>query len=145
MEMHNLEKNNSEKISVGVDIGGTAVKIGLFYENGKIITKTEIPTRQDDNCAYVLSDTADTVKKLIKETEVDINNIVGIGIGVPGPVADGIVKHCVNLHWENSVDVSGIMERLTGLKAVTVNDANAAAVGELWMGGGKERGSMIQV
>lgn len=145
MEIHNLEKNNSEKISVGVDIGGTAVKIGLFYENGKIITKTEIPTRQDDNCAYVLSDTADTVKKLIKETEVDINNIVGIGIGVPGPVADGIVKHCVNLHWENSVDVSGIMERLTGLKAVTVNDANAAAVGELWMGGGKEHGSMILV
>ena len=84
MEIYNLEKNNSEKISVGVDIGGTAVKIGLFYENGKIITKTEIPTRQDDNCAYVLSDTADTVKKLIKETEVDINNIVGIGIGVPG-------------------------------------------------------------
>ena len=75
MEIYNLEKNNSEKISVGVDIGGTAVKIGLFYENGKIITKTEIPTRQDDNCAYVLSDTADTGKKLIKETEVDINNI----------------------------------------------------------------------
>ena len=140
-----LEIKYSKSMAVGVDIGGTAVKIGIFYEDGSVLTKTEIPTRHEDNCANVLSDTAAAIKKLIAENMINAENITGIGIGMPGPVAGGVVKHCVNLHWKNSVDVSEIMENLTGIKSVTINDANAAAAGELWMGGGKEHESMILV
>lgn len=131
--------------AVGVDIGGTAVKIGILDENGEIIAKSQIPTRQENKCGYVLEDSAAEIKKLIVKSKIDNSDISGIGIGIPGPVANGIVKHCVNLYWESSVDAAGIMEKLTGIKSVVMNDANAAALGEQWMGGGKGHSSMVLV
>lgn len=131
--------------AVGVDIGGTAIKLGVLDENGMIAAKTQIPTRQDNKCGFVLSDAAEEIKRLLSDLGIENRNVKGIGIGIPGPVADGVVKHCVNLHWECSVDAAGIMESLTGIKSVVLNDANAAALGEQWMGGGKGHSSMVLV
>lgn len=131
--------------AVGIDIGGTAIKIGVLDENGIIAAKTQIPTRQENKCGYVLSDAAGVTERLLSDLGIDKKAVKGIGIGIPGPVADGEVKHCVNLHWENSVDAAGIMESLTGIRSVVLNDANAAALGEQWMGGGKGRSSMVLV
>lgn len=140
-----LEKKYSNKMAVGVDIGGTAIKIGLFTEEGTLTAKKQIPTRNDDSFAYVLNDAAKGILELLKENSINRDSVKGIGIGVPGPVAGGVVKHCVNLMWKNSVDASGIIEKLTGIKACVLNDANAAALGEQWMGGGKGRSSMLLV
>lgn len=138
-----LESGRVTRVAVGVDIGGTEIKIGLFTEGGELITKTAIPTRHEDNCTHVLEDTAERIEELLRERAIDKNNVVGIGIGIPGPVADGIVKHCVNLHWESSVDAAGIMEGLTGIRSSVLNDANAAALGEQWLGGARGCDSMV--
>lgn len=140
-----LEKKYSSSYAVGVDVGGTEIKIGLLNSDGKMLDKTSIPTRHEDNSAHILEDAAGSIEKLLERNNISVNSLTGIGIGIPGPVADGIVKHCVNLHWENSVDAAGEMEVLTGVKTVVLNDANAAALGEQWMGGGKGHDSMVLV
>lgn len=137
--------NHRQKVIIGVDVGGTAIKIGLFTYTGELISKDEIKTRQDNNCGYVLSDTAVQIKKMLNANNIEKADVEGIGIGIPGPVVNGKVKHSVNLHWKNEVDVSAILEGLTGFKTVVLNDANAAGLGEAWMGSGKDRGSMVLV
>ncbi|MEA4972312.1 Methylated-DNA--protein-cysteine methyltransferase [bioreactor metagenome] len=143
-----LEKKYSYqpgKIAVGVDVGGTAVKIGLFTHDGELIAKDEIKTRQDNNCGFVISDTAEQIFKMLDSNGIDKAYVSGIGLGIPGPVVGGKVKHSVNLHWVSEVDASGIMENITGIKTVVLNDANAAGLGEAWMGSGKDRESMVLV
>lgn len=138
-------KGEIKMYAVGVDIGGTAIKIGVLDEQGRMTAKRQIPTRQENKCGFVLEDTAKEINKILCEEKIDKENVAGIGIGIPGPVADGIVKHCVNLYWDKCVDAAGIMEKLTGIKSVVLNDANAAALGEQWMGGGKGHSSMVLV
>lgn len=125
---------------VGVDVGGTSVKIGTFDLNGKLIDKWEIPTVKDS----VLTDVAKSIKEHFSE-EYPEKDCEGIGIDVPGPVKNGgIVLECVNLGW-NMTDVKGKIEELTGINTVVANDANAAAMGEAWMGGGRDADSMIMI
>lgn len=91
--------------AVGADIGGTSVKIGVFEDSGKIMAKSRIPTRKDDNCRYVLEDTAAEIKRLLRANHIEPGEVLGIGAGVPGPVADGVVMHCVNLHWLSLIHI----------------------------------------
>jgi len=128
------------KFIVGVDVGGTSVKIGTFDLNGKIIEKWEIPTVGKT----VLPDVAASIKAHFNEEHPEAD-CTGIGIDVPGPVKDGgIVLECVNLGWAMT-DVKGKMEELTGIKTLVVNDANAAALGEAWQGGGMDSDSMVMI
>ena len=116
--------------AVGADIGGTSVKIGVFEDSGKIMAKSRIPTRKDDNCRYVLEDTAAEIKRLLRANHIEPGEVLGIGAGVPGPVADGVVTHCVNLHWTDKVDAAARLEEMTGIRTSLINDANAEALGE---------------
>ena len=127
-----------KKFCVGVDIGGTTVKIGLFSEEGKIEEKWEIVTRKDEGGSFILSDIAASIEEKIQKNNVKKEDVVGIGIGVPGPVtADGTVLKCVNLGW-GIFNVAEEVKKLTGIENVKVgNDANVAALGEMWQGGGK--------
>ena len=127
--------------AVGADIGGTSVKIGVFEDSGKIMAKSRIPTRKDDNCRY----TAAEIKRLLRANHIEPGEVLGIGAGVPGPVADGVVMHCVNLHWTDKVDAAARLEEMTGIRTSLINDANAAALGEQWMGAGRGRKSMVFV
>jgi len=87
-----------EKLCFGIDIGGTTVKLGLFTDKGDLVDKWEIPTRKENSGSYILGDVAKTLENKISEKNLDKNQIVGIGVGVPGPVtADGTVIECVNL------------------------------------------------
>ena len=131
--------------AVGADIGGTSVKIGVFEDSGKIMAKSRIPTRKDDNCRYVLEDTAAEIKRLLRANHIEPGVVLGIGAGVPGPVADGVVTHCVNLHWTDKVDAAARLEEMTGIRTSLINDANAAALGEQWMGAGRGGKSMVFV
>ena len=126
------------KYVVGVDIGGTTVKLGYFSAEGELLEKWEITTRTDDGGAYILGDIADSVKAKMAERGITLSDVIGVGMGVPGPVKDdGTVIKCVNLGWGvfNAADeLSGLLD---GVKVKVGNDANMAALGEMWMGGGK--------
>ena len=134
-----------KKYAFGADIGGPTVKIGLFKTSGELLDVWEIPTRTIENGIYILSDIAKQIEKKIIEKGIDKTEIEGIGMGVPGPVDEnGQVLGCVNLGWD-VFNVEEEMTKLTGLKAKAGNDANIAALGEMWKGGGSGYKNLIMV
>ena len=133
------------KYGFGVDLGGTTVKIAYFDENGTMLDKWEIPTVTENGGEGILPDSAASVKGYIEKNALNKTSLLGIGIGVPGPViGNGVVKVCDNLGW-GTVDVRAILSGLTGLPVSVGNDANLAALGEGWKGGGKDCPNMVLV
>ena len=134
-----------EKYVFGVDIGGTTVKIGLFSVEGELLDKWEITTRTDDGGAYILSDIAKSIDEKLEEKGIAKDEVKGIGMGVPGPVReDGTVIKCVNLGW-GIFNAAEELSGLTGLPVKAGNDANMAALGEYWQGGGKDYNNVVMV
>ncbi len=120
----------------GVDLGGTTVKIAYFDEEGTLLKKWAIPTITENGGSRILPDIAASIEDFITREAVDRSTLLGIGIGVPGPVNDqGIVNKCVNLGW-GRCDVAGELSGLTGLPVKAGNDATVAALGESWKGSG---------
>lgn len=133
------------KYCFGVDLGGTTVKMGIFQEDGIVVDKWEIKTRTENAGEAILPDIAASIKEKIEEHQMDKRAILGVGIGVPAPVReDGSVPNTVNLGWGYKA-VKKELEELTGLPVEAGNDANVAALGELWLGGGKGYKNMIMV
>ena len=133
------------KYGFGVDLGGTTVKIAYFDENGRMLDKWEIPTVTENDGERILPDIAASVNSYMERNSLKKEMMVGIGIGVPGPVdGNGIVRICDNLGW-GTVDVRTILSGLTGLAVSVGNDANVAALGESWKGGGKDCRNMVLV
>ena len=133
------------KLCFGVDLGGTTVKMGVFTVEGSLLSDWEIPTRKEEKGKYILDDIAESIKAKIEEEAISPVNVVGVGIGVPGPVTStGIVKGCVNLGW-GDVPVEEILKDKTGFTAKAGNDANVAALGELWQGGGKGYANLVML
>ena len=129
----------------GVDIGGTTVKIGLFSIEGELLDKWEITTRTDEGGAYILSDIAESVKAKMREKDITVDDVKGVGMGVPGPVKeDGTVIKCVNLGW-GIFNAAEELSKLLGLPVKAGNDANMAALGEMWQGGGKGHKNVVCV
>lgn len=129
----------------GVDIGGTTVKIGLFTVDGNLTEKWEITTRVDEGGKYILNDIAESLENKMKERNISKENVAGIGMGVPGPVKeDGTVLRCANLGW-GIFNVSDELGGIIGLPVEVGNDANMAALGEMWQGGGKGYSNIVMV
>ena len=125
------------KYVFGVDVGGTTVKMGLFTVEGEVLDKWEIKTRTEDGGKNVLPDIADSIKSKLADKNLADEDIEGVGIGVPGPVKeDGTVLKCVNLGW-GILNVQDELRALTGFDVKAGNDANVAALGEMWKGGGE--------
>lgn len=128
----------------GVDIGGTTIKMG-FFEQTTLAEKWEIPTNTANGGAAILDDVAAAVAAKLAEKKIDASEVVGIGVGVPGPVnAEGVVLKCVNLGWD-VFNVEEALSQKTGLKVKAGNDANVAALGEMWQGGGKGYKNVVMV
>lgn len=128
---------NMDRKVIGVDIGGTTVKMGIFSDDGELLDKWEIPTRTEDNGVKILPDIAASIKEKLGTDDPDSSKVLGIGISVPGPVDDnGIVHKCVNLGW-GEFDIDEEMKKYINVPVFAGNDANAAALGEAWKGGGK--------
>ncbi len=133
------------KICFGVDLGGTTVKMGVFTETGSLLEDWEIPTRKQDNGSHILEDIGKSINDKVKVDSIDREDVVGVGLGVPGPVTPtGVVKGCVNLGWGDT-PVEEILKDITGFTVKAANDANVAALGELWQGGGKGFSSLVMV
>lgn len=126
------------KVSVGVDVGGTSVKLGIFTLEGKLIKKWEIRTNKENGSDAVLTDIADTIKENLTDLSYSIEDCIGVGMGVPGSVLPGgYVPICVNLFWKDLYPAKILSEALNNLPVVLSNDANIAALGECWQGGAK--------
>ena len=129
-----------EQYLFGIDVGGTTVKCGLFRRSGELLEKWEIPTRTEENGRQILPDVAVTIRCKIQERNLKKEEIAGVGIGVPGPVMEsGEVPGAVNIHWGYK-NVAGELTEALNLPVRVGNDANVAALGEMWQGGG--RGSL---
>lgn len=129
----------------GVDIGGTAIKCGLFCLDGALVETWELPTNTKQAGAHILPELAASLKEKLVEHSIKASAVCGIGVGVPGPVnADGIVLCAVNLGWERK-DVSAELFTLTGIPTKTANDANIAALGEAWKGAAKGADDVLLV
>ena len=125
------------KYVIGTDIGGTSVKLGIFKSEGELVQKWEIRTDRTNGGEKVPEDIAATVKDVLGKLKTDQNDVIGMGVGVPGPVkSDGTVMKCPNLGW-GIFNVADRMKELTGLNCTALNDANAAALGEMWQGTAK--------
>lgn len=131
------------KYGFGVDLGGTTVKIAYFDEMGTMIHKWEIPTVVANEGRQILPDIADAITQYMEKNSIDRNSILGVGIGVPGPVdGKGMVNKCVNLGW-GRFNIADTLSTLVGFPVKAGNDANVAALGEYWKGGGQGCENMI--
>lgn len=134
------------KMCIGVDVGGTSVKLGLFETSGTLVYKWEVPTRKDEGGRYILEDVAASIRNVLAQRQIDLDDVMGAGLGVPGPVMpDGYVEVCVNLGWKDMNPQRELSALLDGLPVKSGNDANVAALGEMWQGGGKGYTDIVMV
>ena len=131
---------------VGIDIGGTTVKMGILTPEAKIIEKWEIPTDTSDGGTKILPDIAKSLKEHLANRGISNEELMGIGFGVPGPVKNSIVSHCVNLGWDD-IDVPKLFSKYFPCDAriVAGNDANVAAYGEYRTNSDKTINSVVMI
>ena len=135
-----------ERICAGVDIGGTTVKLGLFTEAGALLEKWELPTRRGKNGAILLEDVAASLKEAFHKNGISPLEVAGIGAGLPGALKpDGYLEHCVNVGMEDAWPERMLRAHFPGLPVRMGNDANLAALGEMWQGGGKGFRNVVMV
>lgn len=131
------------KYCFGVDLGGTTVKIGLFDPQGAVLDKWEIPTVKEDGGSRILPDIARAILTKLEEKGIAKEEVIGVGIGVPGPVDDdGVIHKAVNLGW-GVMNINEALGELLQMPVRAANDANVAALGEMWCGGGKGCSNMV--
>jgi len=134
-----------KKYAIGVDIGGTTVKLGLFDRQGQAVEKWEIPTVKEEQGAHILPDIATGIKGKLASLQLTEADILGVGVGAPGPVdAEGTVHKAVNLGWD-VFNIPQAMQAYLKLPVKAANDANVAAFGEMWQGGGKGHANIVAV
>ena len=134
-----------KRYGFGVDVGGTTCKIGLFDMSGIKLESWEIPTDLSDNGSAILDDIAAAVLGKMEERGISRGDVQGIGLGVPGPVGrDGTVYKCVNLGW-GVFNVEQALFQRTSLVVRAGNDANVAAMGEMWQGGAAGRQDVVMI
>ena len=134
-----------KKYCFGVDIGGTTVKMGLFQTNGTLVEKWEIPTYTENGGEKILPDVAVSIKEKMRECGIEKEEVVGVGVGVPAAVQEeSVVQSTANLGWGYK-DVKGELEELLGINVKIGNDANVAALGEMWKGGGNGYKNIVMV
>lgn len=146
----------NNKIVFGIDIGGTTIKCGVFDKSGKLMDKTEITTDTRNNGEHILEDIAEYIVSVIRDRGLEISDIAGIGLGVPGAVDDnGTVNKCINLGWgvvnvreqlkDRLYDKLECEKEADSIEIKVGNDANVAALGEYWQGGAKGCKSIFMV
>ena len=131
------------KYCFGVDVGGTTVKLGLFGTEGNLLDKWEIKTRSGEGGKQILPDIAESILAKMTERGIARDEIVGVGVGVPGPVdGEGTIYNAVNLGW-GIFNVKKELQALVNLPVEIGNDANVAALGEMWQGGARGYANVV--
>jgi glucokinase len=129
----------SQQWYVGVDIGGTTIKVGICNEDGKLLHTYEGPTGTEGGPDLVLDNIASYVRKIVTDNQFDWNEVAGVGIGIAGfmEIPSGVVRTSPNFPGWNNVPVKATLEQKLEKPVKINNDANVAALGEAWGGAGK--------
>ena len=129
----------SEKWLVGVDIGGTTTKIAFIQDHGEIVEKWEIPTDNENQGKYITNNISNSIKQKLVEHQMDLNHLKGVGVGAPGPanIETGMIENTPNLAWHDHYPLRELLEKDLELPVIINNDANCAALGEMWKGAGE--------
>lgn len=137
----------SERWLVGVDLGGTTTKLAFITGDGEIIRKWEIPTDNREEGKNIITNIANTINQVREELHQDKSNLIGLGMGVPGSVnyATGHAFSITNLPWKDNYPLKSLLEKQTSLPAFIDNDANCAALGEMWKGAGSGAKDLVIV
>ncbi len=131
---------------VGIDLGGTNTKIGLLNIEGDILKSSIIKTLSSEGVDKTMERIWIVIQELAKETDINIENIKGIGMGIPGPVEDqSIVAFFANFPWGTNVNIKEKLEKITGIETKLDNDANIIALGEAKYGAAKGSKSSVTV
>ena len=129
-----------DQLYFGVDIGGTATKIGAFDQRGTLLSKWEIKTDTSENGSLILPNVAEEILHYAR----NLSRVIAIGVGIPGPVQrGGYVRRCVNLGWGDFNPARELASILRGVPVFAGNDANMAALGEYWKGSGKNAENLV--
>ena len=132
------------RVIVGVDIGGTQLKFGIFTEQCELLEQWSVDTDISDSGMHIIPGIAEEIRSWMqREFPVDIT---GIGMGIPGPVdKNGYVRTCVNLNWQEFNPVEELKKEFPDVRIAAGNDANVAALGEYCQGAGKEYSSAMLI
>lgn len=131
---------------MGVDVGGTSVKLGLFETEGKLLDKWEIPTRKENHGEQILPDVAASILGKLEEKKIQREAVAGVGMGIPAPVdSEGVVQQTANVGWGYKEVTRELSELLDGMRVEAGNDANVAAMGEMWLGAGRGEKNVVMV
>lgn len=134
------------KYVMGIDIGGRSMKFGLFTTDGELISKSNITTYPENNGEKIVPDLIEHINKIIEKYELTDENFEGIGIGIPGPILNKqIVKTAVNLGWDKPINIAEKVQESVNFKVLVENDANVAALGEVWKGAGEGFNNLVMV
>jgi glucokinase len=135
------------KIAVGIDMGGTNIRIALVDASGAIVGILTQPTRAEREMAQIIGDIAQGVGKLMDMHEGSRGHVIGIGLGAPGflSLQAGVIHSSPNLPTARETPVVSLVRTLTGLPVFLENDANAAAIGEHWVGAGQGARNLLCV
>jgi glucokinase len=137
----------SEQWIVGVDLGGTTTKLAFINLNGEILHKWEIPTDNSNEGQNITRNIASAIEQKLIDLKEQKSKLIGIGMGAPGPIdyETGIVLNVVNLGWKDNFPLQESLHSLTALPVAIENDANCAALGEMWNGAGKGADDIVCV
>ena len=137
-----------KEYAFGIDLGGTTAKVGLFTTAGELLEKWEVPTDTSNAGEHILENLAAAVQGKMQEKGLTAEQVEGVGVGVPGPVLESRIVPiiCANLGGWGKHNVSEELGALLGgIKVLVGNDANVAALGEIWMGCAKGCRSAVMV
>jgi len=139
-------ESKMEKMIVGVDLGGTSIKLALLTNDGQFIEKWEVPTDKSDQGIHIPKTITIAIEDKLKEMNKTKDDVAGIGIGAPGSVRleDGLIFAAVNLGWVN-FPLKSVLEKESGIPVIVDNDANIAAVGEMWKGAGNGAKDVVMI
>ncbi|MCR8968736.1 ROK family glucokinase [Facklamia sp. 7083-14-GEN3] len=131
---------------IGIDLGGTSVKMAIISHQGHIIEKWSMPTMTQNEGHKIVPSIIESIQQKIKERHEVVDDYIGIGMGSPGTILeDGSVKGAYNLNWVNPHPVKALFEKEIKLPFIIINDANSAALGELWQGAGKGCSDLVML
>jgi len=137
----------AEQWITGVDLGGTTTKIAFITMGGEIVHKWEIPTDNSNEGQNITTNIAAAIDEKVAQLGETKDKLVGIGMGAPGPVdyETGIILNVVNLGWKDNYPLKDSLEAASSLPAAIENDANCAALGEMWKGAGNGAKDLVCV
>ena len=132
---------------VGVDVGGTNIKIGIVDDDGRTIAKTKFPTMADKEPSHSMEKAKQSIDKLLADSGRTMEDVAAVGLGTPGPmdIRGGLILTPSNLPgWRND-PVRDLLSKATGKPVTYTNDAAAAAFGEFWIGSGRQYDSLVLI